>query len=184
VPKAIPAVRACTRCQSTTNEFGKCSKVSDGKAATCKPCQREVFRLKYQSDPVRREQSKESSLRWTRANREKSTASAKRYQRANPESVKAYRQRYVAENRDKVYAKNSARSAAHRAASAPWADRGAMRSIYLLAKRMSADTGVAHVVDHVIPLMHPLVCGLHVETNLQVIPAQVNLSKSNSFIPF
>lgn len=38
-----------------------------------------------------------------------------------------------------------------------------------------------YVVDHVVPLTHPLVCGLHVVANLRLIPERINLSKGNKF---
>lgn len=38
-------------------------------------------------------------------------------------------------------------------------------------------------VDHIIPLVHPLVCGLHVETNLQAIDPIKNIKKSNRWPP-
>ena len=37
------------------------------------------------------------------------------------------------------------------------------------------------VVDHIIPLNHPKVCGLHVSNNLRAIPKAGNLEKGNRF---
>lgn len=63
----------------------------------------------------------------------------------------------------------------------PWADKNKIQEIYIEAKRLTQETGIPHEVDHIIPSTHPLVCGLHVETNLQVLTKSDNRKKFNNF---
>lgn len=66
---------------------------------------------------------------------------------------------------------------------ASWADRDAITALRKEAKRRTQETGIKHVVDHEIPLCHPYVCGLTVETNMRVIPHAVNAAKGNKWHP-
>jgi hypothetical protein len=54
--------------------------------------------------------------------------------------------------------------------------------IYKRCKAMRR-LGLDVVVDHIVPLNHPYVCGLHWDGNLQIIPHHVNRAKSNKYWP-
>jgi 5-methylcytosine-specific restriction endonuclease McrA len=63
----------------------------------------------------------------------------------------------------------------------PWADLALIREFYAHAQRVTLESGLPHEVDHVIPLQGERVSGLHVETNLRVVPSSVNRAKSNRY---
>lgn len=64
-----------------------------------------------------------------------------------------------------------------------WVDMREVRKVYEKAKELTDSTGKKHVVDHDIPLQHPLVCGLHVAKNLQVLTEKQNEAKGNRWMP-
>jgi hypothetical protein len=74
------------------------------------------------------------------------------------------------------------RHATHNKACPNWANKDAINTIYKTAKELTKSTGISYEVDHVIPVRHPLVCGLHVENNLQIILKDENREKSNYFV--
>jgi hypothetical protein len=64
-------------------------------------------------------------------------------------------------------------------ATPPWLSLHQRREI----KSIYRSAGPDDHVDHIVPLKNALVCGLHAPWNLQVLPAAVNMSKSNKWWP-
>jgi 5-methylcytosine-specific restriction endonuclease McrA len=62
-------------------------------------------------------------------------------------------------------------------------DAEAIVDLYKSAAIKTMITGVKHQVDHIIPLNHPDVCGLHVSWNMDILTAEDNVRKSNNFDP-
>ena len=56
-----------------------------------------------------------------------------------------------------------------------------IRQAYELAKLRTVVTQIDWQVDHVIPLRGKRVSGLHVPSNLRVVPTSVNLRKGNKY---
>jgi hypothetical protein len=63
-----------------------------------------------------------------------------------------------------------------------WTDPVAILAIYT-ASRGQREGGWPVCVDHIVPLNHEYVCGLHCEDNLQVITELLNNAKSNNWWP-
>ncbi len=84
-----------------------------------------------------------------------------------------------------IYCANAAkRRAAKKQASPNWLsneDKWLIKEIYETAALRTKLTKVDWHVDHIVPLKHDSVCGLHVPWNLQVITASENISKHNRF---
>jgi hypothetical protein len=126
-----------------------------------------------------RERLDAASIIWRKSNPDKILASVKRTREKHRDKILERDRQWRQRNKHKVNAKKSRREAAKLRAIPKWADLKAIEAIYALAQKISKETGIPHHVDHIYPLMSKVMCGLHVETNLEVIPAAENISKGN-----
>ena len=115
-----------------------------------------------QYDATRNDKSSEYNASYRENNRGKIREASRIWALSNPEKG--------AEKRLKRYNK-------HTQAIPAWCETAAIAILYRIRDKRAGE----HHVDHVIPLQHDLVCGLHCYANLEVIPAFDNLSKKNRF---
>ena len=130
-----------------------------------------------------RERSIETTRAWQKANRQAHAERAAAYREANSAKLSAEFKRWAADNKHATRANRAKRRAALKKAIPPWSDKEAIKVIYAEAARLSAETGIEHHVDHIVPLQHSDVCGLHVQFNLRVIPKRDNQKKYNKWDP-
>lgn len=134
------------------------------------------------------------SSKWRVANKKKALSSTAAWRKANPDweanyraanpgAMRAKSSAWAKTHPAKVNARNARRHAGKLRATPAWANQFFIDEIYDLAQRRTKALGVKHHVDHIVPLQSPMVCGLHVENNLRVIPALDNISKKNRWWP-
>jgi len=147
----------------------------------CIECMREdwIFDNERRKEKPKTAAAKEAGKRYYAKNKELVKARAA----ARPSEEKRHHQEKHKSAKSEYYkALTSVRRRRHRSATPKWItpeQKLAMRRLYLTAMHLTEATGERYVVDHIVPLINPVVCGLHVPWNLRVITQSDNLKKSN-----
>ena len=171
---------------------------------TCIECRRLTEVIRYQKNP---QKTKERTAKKYQANAEKIKTKRKasyilncdtekaiakirsaewRLKNPNHMGTKEAKARYKIENPGKVLADTVKRRSNKMQRTPAWLtkdDFWMIEQAYELAVLRTRLFGFAWHVDHIIPLQGKLVSGLHVPSNLQVIPWRDNVAKANKYLP-
>lgn len=190
------ATKTCSKCKT-----GKDAKYFRHNLRICKACCCEIERQRY-ADPAYKAKHDAGTKKYYAQNRSGILKQKSEYEK-RPEVAerdkKRRRERYATDTafaartkqrRDRYYSQKPevfrARDAKRRAmefrAMPAWADKAAIKSVYKEAAEKTKATGIKHEVDHRVPLDSRVVCGLHVENNLRVIPMLANRQKANKLV--
>lgn len=173
----------------------KCNNAFLGKY--CKPC-RKVYNsswyeknasvvkarsIKYYQD--HKEQCTMNNLLWTKANPTKVSLSKLKWRTNNPEVNRTLQEQYFSNHRSYYVSKGAEYRARKLHATPSWLtldDLFVIEEMYDLARLRTATTAIKWEVDHIVPLRGELVCGLHIPSNLRVIPKRDNCQKGNRYV--
>ena len=106
---------------------------------------------------------------------EKFSVYSNQWYKDNRDTVLENHREYKKNNKSLINAHTAIRRKRVQMHTPSWVDRAQLLQIYL-------NRPEGHHVDHIVPLNHPKVCGLHVPWNLQYLPAKENLMKSNHLL--
>jgi len=168
----------CLKCsvRKPLTEFSKRKDRPLGVNSTCKVCIRSINKEAYDRNV---EKNRAASKAYREANVAKVAIQQEAYREANRENLRKYFRDYALKNKGYARAKSVRRRAAKLSATPIWADRDEIQSFYDALNYL----GKGWHVDHIVPLVSPLVCGLHCESNLELVPALENLRKGNRVWP-
>lgn len=159
------AVTGRTTCRSCTNLAQRILYVVDSEFRFRRKL---IAKAQYTNCEEAKVRRREYAANWRQNNRDKTSMYMANWM-SNP----------INRARFRIY--NARRIQSIQKATPKWADKEQIFQVYIEAAERSKRDGIKYHVDHIIPLHGQLVCGLHVETNLRVIPALENIRKGNRF---
>jgi hypothetical protein len=162
-------------CYDNLDLFVKSSASVHGRQNLCKQCS-SLRSLKWYCSNL--ESTKGVRQAWREQNKDRKAVKDKTWREANPDRMANLLSEWKLKNPHKVRAANAKRRAMKldQTPKLTSDEKQLVDDLYWLAKDLQAVSGEEYHVDHIIPLAKG---GLHHPDNLQVLPAYINLSKSD-----
>jgi len=139
-------------------------------------------RLKKEWYERNKELTKERARAWALANPEKKKESVDKWRNNNLDQHNATNRKWNKNNKPRKAALQAKRKSVILQRTPSWdPEAHLIVAKYQLANILSQASGTPYHVDHIIPLQGKNVSGLHVFSNLRVIPGAENVKKSNKY---
>ena len=160
-------MKVCSKCkvEKDLDQYYRGKRYKDGYRSACKPCELKRGAKWRESNSDHHRSLKQAWYSKT-ANKARTAETVKLWKGANSARVLSY---------------EGHRRARKLQQCPTWANTDALQDVYTSAKLLGQLTGKTFHVDHIVPLNHALVSGLHTADNLQILTARQNLVKSNKF---
>jgi 5-methylcytosine-specific restriction endonuclease McrA len=129
----------------------------------------------------RKDKAQAYMAEWREDNREHTRATARAHYHANRDKRLVQQKIYRQEAKALRAEHQARRRAVCKQAASLNVEPEKVAAFYVEAQRRTLETGVTHEVDHIVPLKGRNVCGLHVWWNLQVLTADDNRRKKDSY---
>ena len=165
-------MKNCSKCKidKPLFEFGIHKQNKDGLQYYCKVCRKNVCATSFKNISEEQKQKRVSqTLAWRLKNKE---------------FIANYNKLYKSINRPKMTSIQRKRELSKINRTPDWLtdfDYLKMDCIYQVAAMRTRESGEKWNVDHIIPLQGKIVSGLHVPSNLRIIPASENMRKNNLY---
>ena len=158
-------MKLCPECRQTKSldQFHKSASHKSNASPRCIPCSIKV------------------SSEWYKENKDRKRSYDANHRARRRAECRAASKKFRQHRKDRKNADTSVRRDRVKQSTPLWANKFFMRQAYELAALRTKMFGFDWEVDHIVPLRGRYVSGLHVETNLQVIPKVINAAKTNHY---
>jgi len=179
-------MKTCSWCRvvKPLEEFPRRASAKDGRNYYCKDCDNTKRKARRDAD-IETSRAKDNARYLVR--RDAKRAYDREYYREHAKAIQERTAAYSEANRKALKPYHAQRQNKRRAkkiqATPGWANHDKIREFYEYADTLRLVLGEHFEVDHIVPLVSKLVCGLHTEANLQVVPRRENRTKCNMHWP-
>lgn len=174
--------KECTSCRiiKTAENYHKIATTRSGLRSKCIVCYNLMF-TERRKTKEHKEKARLLLNNWRRNNPEKAKNQPSHKKYINSQKAKQTRLAYSRKHRAKYSALDALRRQKIKCSEISKIHKIDIEKIYQKCFVMKRETGTEYCVDHIIPINHENVCGLHVPWNLQILTKKENSIKINKF---